>query len=175
MSWKKIWYLSLRTTEESIVNQNSFRVLSILYITNFSETRKINSNPVRVLFLLHFRKSRKWALNWVPWKLSWKLESQSILLYSISLACTVTTFWSKTYVGFYLLSFTSFEHLHYCSHLLQAGIQTGKLLNENKVSEWKLFFLIKTPEWKWKFWIKMSSFFNEIKFFTKNIEYLNKY
>ena len=36
MSWKKNWTLSLRSTEESIVNQNSFRVLSILYITNFS-------------------------------------------------------------------------------------------------------------------------------------------
>ena len=37
------------STEESIVN---FRVLSILYITNFCETRKINSNAIRVLFLL---------------------------------------------------------------------------------------------------------------------------
>ena len=27
-------------TEESTVNQNSFRVLSILYITNFCETKK---------------------------------------------------------------------------------------------------------------------------------------
>ena len=34
----------LRSTEESTVNQNSFRVLSILYITNFCETRKIDSN-----------------------------------------------------------------------------------------------------------------------------------
>ena len=51
-------------TKESIVNQNSFRVLSILYITNFCETRKINSNAIRVLFLLlNFRKSRKCALN----------------------------------------------------------------------------------------------------------------
>ena len=33
-------------TKESIVNQNSFRVLSILYITNFCETRKINSNAI---------------------------------------------------------------------------------------------------------------------------------
>ena len=33
-------------TEESIVNQISFRVLSILYITNFCETRKINSNTI---------------------------------------------------------------------------------------------------------------------------------
>ena len=50
--------------EESIVNQNSFRVLSILYITNFCETRKINSNAIRVLFLLlNFPKSRKCALN----------------------------------------------------------------------------------------------------------------
>ena len=31
-------------SEESIVNQNSFSVLSILYITNFCETRKINSS-----------------------------------------------------------------------------------------------------------------------------------
>ena len=38
-------------TKESIVNQNSFRVLSILYITNFCETRKINSNAIQVLFL----------------------------------------------------------------------------------------------------------------------------
>ena len=48
---------SLRSTEESIVNQNSFRVLSILYITNFCETRKTNSNAIRVLFLfLNFQK-----------------------------------------------------------------------------------------------------------------------
>ena len=54
---------SLRS-EESILNQNIFRVLSILYITNFGGTRKINSNAVRVLFrLLNFRKSRKCALN----------------------------------------------------------------------------------------------------------------
>ena len=33
---------SLRSTEKSVVNQNSFRELSILYITNFCETRKIN-------------------------------------------------------------------------------------------------------------------------------------
>ena len=51
-------------TKESIVNQNSFRVLSILYITNFCETRKINSNAIQVLFLLlNFRKSRKCLLN----------------------------------------------------------------------------------------------------------------
>ena len=55
---------SLRSTEESIVKQNTFRVLSILYITNFSETRKINSNAIRALFLpLNFRKRRKCALN----------------------------------------------------------------------------------------------------------------
>ena len=55
---------SLRSTEKSIVNQNSFRVLSILYITNFCETRKINSNAIRViLLLLNFRKSTKCALN----------------------------------------------------------------------------------------------------------------
>ena len=54
----------LRSAEESIVNQNIFRVLSILYITNFCGTRKINSNAVRVLFrLLNFRKSRKCTLN----------------------------------------------------------------------------------------------------------------
>ena len=41
---------SLRSTEESIVNQNSFRVLSILYITNFCETRKINFNAIRVIY-----------------------------------------------------------------------------------------------------------------------------
>ena len=29
-----------------------YRVLSILYIANFRETRKINSNSIRVLFLL---------------------------------------------------------------------------------------------------------------------------
>ena len=47
----------IEDTEEPIVNQNSFRVLSILYITNFCETRKINSNAIRVLFLLlNFRK-----------------------------------------------------------------------------------------------------------------------
>ena len=54
----------LRSAEESIVNQNIFRVLNILYITNFCGTRKINSNAVRVLFrLLNFRKSRKCTLN----------------------------------------------------------------------------------------------------------------
>ena len=46
------------------VNQNSFRVLSILLITNFCKTRKINSNAIRVpFFLLDFRKSRKCALS----------------------------------------------------------------------------------------------------------------
>ena len=54
----------VEVTEESIVNQNSFRLLSILYIKNFCEARKINSNTIRVLFvLLNFRKSRKCALN----------------------------------------------------------------------------------------------------------------
>ena len=33
---------SLRSTEKSIVDQHSFRVLSILYITNFCETRKLS-------------------------------------------------------------------------------------------------------------------------------------
>ena len=51
-------------TKESIVKQNSFRVLSILYTTNFCETRKVNYSAIRVLFLLlNFRKSRKCALN----------------------------------------------------------------------------------------------------------------
>ena len=54
---------SLRSTEEAIVNQTSFRVLSILYITNFCETRKVNSDAIRVLFLPNFRKCRKCALN----------------------------------------------------------------------------------------------------------------
>ena len=54
----------VQNTEESIVNQNSFRVLSFLYITNFCETRKINPDAIRALFLLqNFRKSRKCALN----------------------------------------------------------------------------------------------------------------
>ena len=58
---------SLRSTEESTVNQSSFRLLRILYITNFSETRKMNSNAIRVLFLLlNFQKNRKYALNQVP-------------------------------------------------------------------------------------------------------------
>ena len=58
------------STEESIVNQNSFTVLSILYITNFCETRKVNSNAIRVLFLLlNFRESRKCALNLVSSRL----------------------------------------------------------------------------------------------------------
>ena len=49
-----------RGVQKSIVNKSSFRVLSILYITNFCETRKINSNAIRVLFLLlNFGKSRK--------------------------------------------------------------------------------------------------------------------
>ena len=37
---------SLRSTEESIIIQNSFRVLSFLYITNFCETKKINSKAI---------------------------------------------------------------------------------------------------------------------------------
>ena len=50
--------------EYKIVNQNSFRVLSILHIANFCETRKKNSNTIRVLFLLlNFGRSRKGALN----------------------------------------------------------------------------------------------------------------
>ena len=53
-----------KSTEESTVKQNSFRVLSILYITNFYETRKINSNTIQVLFLLlNFWKCRNYALN----------------------------------------------------------------------------------------------------------------
>ena len=64
MSWKKNWNPLLRSTEESTLNQNSFRVLIILYVTNFSETRKLNSNAIWVLsLLLNFRKSRKCALN----------------------------------------------------------------------------------------------------------------
>ena len=40
------------------------RVLSISYITDLCETRKINSNAIRLLFLLlNFPKSRKCALN----------------------------------------------------------------------------------------------------------------
>ena len=39
---------------------NSFRVLNILYITNFCETRKINSNAIRALFLLlNFREKQE--------------------------------------------------------------------------------------------------------------------
>ena len=34
------------STEESIVNQNIFRVLIILYITNFCEKRKMNPNAI---------------------------------------------------------------------------------------------------------------------------------
>ena len=61
---KENWTPSLMSKKESIVNQNSFRVLSILYITNFSETRKRNCNAIRVLFfLLNFRKSSKCALS----------------------------------------------------------------------------------------------------------------
>ena len=64
ISWKKNWTPSLRSTEESTVNRNSFSVLSILYITNFCETRKINSNAILILFLLlSFWKNRKCALN----------------------------------------------------------------------------------------------------------------
>ena len=36
----------VENTEEAIVNQNSFRLLRVLYITNFCETRKINSNAI---------------------------------------------------------------------------------------------------------------------------------
>ena len=35
-----------RNQKTKIVNQNSFNVLSILYITNFCETRKTNSNEI---------------------------------------------------------------------------------------------------------------------------------
>ena len=49
----------VENTKEAIVNQNSFRVLRILYIKNFCETRKINSNAIRANFL----KSRKCALS----------------------------------------------------------------------------------------------------------------
>ena len=35
-----------RNQKTKIVNQNSFTVLSILYITNFCETRKTNSNKI---------------------------------------------------------------------------------------------------------------------------------
>ena len=40
MSWKKNWTPSLRSTEESIVNQNGFGVLSNLYITDFLWNKK---------------------------------------------------------------------------------------------------------------------------------------
>ena len=53
MSLKKKRTPLSRSTEESIVNQNSFRVFSILYITKqkkhykaFCEARKINSNAI---------------------------------------------------------------------------------------------------------------------------------
>ena len=52
---------------KSTVKKNSFRVLNTFYITNFCETRKINSNEMRVLlFHLNFRKIRKWALGYMP-------------------------------------------------------------------------------------------------------------
>ena len=64
MTWKKNWTSSLKSTEQAIVNQNSFRVLSILCIKNFCETGKINSNAIQVLLLLlSFGKSRKYSLN----------------------------------------------------------------------------------------------------------------
>ena len=45
----------IEDTADSIVNQNGSRVLSIFYIANFCETRKINSSAIR--------KSGKCALN----------------------------------------------------------------------------------------------------------------
>ena len=64
MKKKQSWTPSLISTEESTVNQNSFRVLIILYITNFCETRETTTNAIWVLFLLlNFRKNRKCALN----------------------------------------------------------------------------------------------------------------
>ena len=64
ISWKKNWAPSLRGTVESTISQLSFKGLSILFITSFCETRKINSNAIRVLFiLLNFWKSWNWALN----------------------------------------------------------------------------------------------------------------
>ena len=57
---EKLNSLDKESTEESIVNQNSFRVLSILYIINFCETKKKNSTTIQILFLLlDFQKSRK--------------------------------------------------------------------------------------------------------------------
>ena len=57
MSWTENWTPSLRSTEESIVNQNKFSELSILYIINFCETKKINATAIQVLFLLlNFKK-----------------------------------------------------------------------------------------------------------------------
>ena len=58
--------LNLLVDEYRRINSktNIFRVLSILYITNFSETRKINPNAIRVLSLrLNFQKSRICTLN----------------------------------------------------------------------------------------------------------------
>ena len=64
-------------TEESIVNQKSFRVLSILYSTNFCETRKINSNAIRVFFiLLNSRKSKKCALRCLENYLSKRIRTK---------------------------------------------------------------------------------------------------
>ena len=49
----------MKSTEDSIENQNSVRVLNILYITHFGETRKINSKAIQVLFLLlNFREKK---------------------------------------------------------------------------------------------------------------------
>ena len=82
MSWKKNWTTSLKSTEKLTVSPNSFSIgyliycklyfldlsfLSILYVMQFCETRKINSNATRVLLL--FQVS---ALNYVTWKLSFK-------------------------------------------------------------------------------------------------------
>ena len=61
---EKLNSLVVQSTEESKVNQNSLTVFSILFITNFCETRKINYIAIRVLFhLLNFWKSRKCVLN----------------------------------------------------------------------------------------------------------------
>ena len=58
---KKNWPLSLRSTEESIVNQNSYIEYWVFCILQtFVKKEKIDSNEIWALFLLlNFPKSRK--------------------------------------------------------------------------------------------------------------------
>ena len=82
MSCKKNWSPSLRSTKELIVNQNSFKVLSILYIKNFRETRKINSNAIRLLPGVQEVGTKLAALK-IIFQRGWTLNNQGQKLFQL--------------------------------------------------------------------------------------------